>query len=239
MTSSANGHETSFPYGSSLMAAAFYLDHGFAPLPVPTRTKQPVISGWPELRIGRADLARYFPDSRDSNIGLILHDESRLIDLDLDCPEAVGAGRLWLPLSNWVSGRRNKPASHYWFVADAPVVFQAYDDVDGTRLLERRAGNGHQTIAPPGIHEQGDEIMWDHLSGRPTAIKTADAVRLAGEVAAIAVMAKHWPRTRGKRQDHALSLAGGLIRAGWDPEKAERFIGAIVELAGKQPLHFA
>ena len=225
---------TPFPSHSVRQAAAFYLDHGFAPLPVPRRAKNPVLEGWPALRIGKADLARYFPDSRDSNIGLILHDQSRLVDLDLDCAEAVGAGRAWLPLSSWVSGRRGKPLSHYWYEADAPVAYQAYDDVDGTRLLERRAGDGHQTVVPPGTHELGDEIAWDYLAGRPTPLGAADAARLAGEVAAIAVLARHWPRTNGKRQDHALALAGGLIRAGWEPDKAELFIGAVVDLAGDE-----
>jgi DNA polymerase I-like protein with 3'-5' exonuclease and polymerase domains len=225
---------TAFPAHSVRQAAAFYLDHGFAPLPVPHRTKKPVIEGWPQLRLGRDDLTRFFPDSRDSNIGLILHDQSRLVDLDLDCPEAVGAGRAWLPLSNWVSGRRGKQLSHYWYEADAPVTYQAYDDVDGTRLLERRAGNGHQTVVPPGTHESGEEIAWDHLSGRPTPITATDAVRLAGDVAAIAILVRHWPRTEGKRQDLAMALAGGLVRAGWGADQAELFIGTVVELAGDE-----
>jgi hypothetical protein len=225
---------TAFPAHSVRQAAAFYLEHGFTPLPVPHRAKKPVIEGWPELRIGRADLARYFPDSRDSNIGLILHDQSRLVDMDLDCPEAVGAGRAWLPRSNWVSGRRGKPLSHYWYEADAPVAYQEYDDVDGTRLLERRAGDGHQTIVPPGTHESGEETAWDCLSGRPTPITATDAVRLAREVAAVSLLVRHWPETHGKRQDLALALAGGLVRAGWDPDKAELFIGTVVELAGDE-----
>jgi DNA polymerase I-like protein with 3'-5' exonuclease and polymerase domains len=225
---------TSFPSHSIRQAAAFYLDHGFAPLPVPRRAKKPVLDGWPDLRIAKADLARYFPDSRDGNIGLILHDQSRLVDMDLDCPEAVGAGRAWLPLSNWVSGRKGKPLSHYWYEADGPVAYQEYDDVDGTRLLERRAGDGKQTVVPPGTHELGDEIVWEHLSGRPTPIEVADAVRLAGEVAALSILARHWPRTNGKRQDLVMALAGGLVRGGWEVEKVERFVGVVVELAGDE-----
>jgi DNA polymerase I-like protein with 3'-5' exonuclease and polymerase domains len=224
----------SFPAHSVRQAAAFYLGLGFAPLPVPSRAKQPVLSGWPDLRVSAPELADYFPDSRETNIGLILHDQSRLVDLDLDCPEAVGAGRAWLPLSNWVSGRAGKPMSHYWYAADARVAYQAYDDVDGTRLLERRAGNGHQTVVPPGTHESGDEIAWDHLSGRPTPIVAAEAVRLAGEVAALAILARHWPQTNGKRQDLAMALAGGLVRAGWAVDKVELFLGTLVDVAGDE-----
>src|SRR5262249_23702556 len=64
------------------------------------------------------------------------------------------------------------------------------------------------------------------------SLAAADAVRLAGEVACLSILTRHWPRTNGKRQDLAMALAGGLIRAGWDADKVERFIEALVELAG-------
>ena len=74
-----------------LSAARDYLERGWAPIPVPFRTKGPLLDEWQTLRIN-AETAPNFFNSGPQNIGIILGAASGgLCDLDLDCFEAVGA----------------------------------------------------------------------------------------------------------------------------------------------------
>jgi DNA polymerase I-like protein with 3'-5' exonuclease and polymerase domains len=216
------------PTDSARKAAAAYLALGQIPIPVPTRAKAPILDKWPALRLQEADLPKYFPDDRSANVGLIL--DAGIVDLDLDASEAVAAGRRWLPRTGWISGRVGKPNSHYWYRANGPVKYQAFDGPDGTRLLELRAGTGHQTIVSPSIHPDGDDLLWHAFSDGPAELAASDLVRFAGEVAALALLARYWPRVPGRRQDAFLALAGGLARAQWKPGRAEEFLAALADL---------
>src|SRR5205085_11697672 len=44
------------------------------------------------------------------------------------------------------------------------------------------------------------------------------------------LLALHWPQ-EGSRQDAALALAGGLLRAGWSEDKVQHFIEAVCSVA--------
>jgi hypothetical protein len=48
-------------------AALGWIKRGFLPVPIPFRSKRPVIERWPALRITRADVPRYF-DAQPQNI---------------------------------------------------------------------------------------------------------------------------------------------------------------------------
>src|SRR5262249_41724095 len=151
---------SAFPYHSARQAAAVYLDLGLAPVPVPKRQKRPVLDRWPELQVTPTNLHEYFPDDRSVNLGVILRSATRIADVDLDCNESVAAGARWLPKTAWVSGRAGNERSHYWYRPIGAVTYRKFEDVDDSLLLELRAGDGYQTIAPPGTHESGDEITW-------------------------------------------------------------------------------
>jgi DNA polymerase I-like protein with 3'-5' exonuclease and polymerase domains len=219
---------SSFPTDSILAAARFYRDRGLRPVPVPYRQKGPVVEDWPNVRFGD-DLPKWFPDNRTSNMGLDLDPVAALADVDLDSAEAVRAGRRWLPRTDWLSGRTTKPESHHWYRPDGPVRYLEFNDVDGARILELRAGHGLQTVCPPGFHVDGDEIVWHRFDGGPTPIPAADLTRLVGEVAALAILVKHWP-AKGGRDDACLGLIGGLLRAGWPVARVEEFVAAVADL---------
>lgn len=220
------------PTDSARRAAAAYLALGQIPVPVPRGAKGCVLDGWPDLRVTAADLGRYFPDDRSSNLGLVL--DAGVADVDLDAAEAVAAGRRWLPRTGWVSGRAGKRRSHYWYRPTGPVAYRAFDGPDGVRLLELRAGPGHQTVVPPGLHPDGDELAWEAWADGPAGLPAADLVRLAGEVAALTVLVRHWPKVKGRRQDAFLALSGGLARLGWAAGKAEEFLAAVADLTGDE-----
>ena len=69
-------------------ARAFLRRYGWQPVPVPTRRKGPVRSGWQNLRLTDEERPQYFDD--DDNLGVLLGEPSGgLVDVDLDCEEAV------------------------------------------------------------------------------------------------------------------------------------------------------
>jgi DNA polymerase-1 len=192
------------------------------------------LEDWPNLRPTPADLDRLFPKDRELNVGLLLGSPSQgLLDIDLDCAEAIAVAPLLLPATGWVSGRAGRPRSHWWYlVSDPPDKAQdKYTDLDGTDLLEIRSTGG-QTVAPPGVHESGEAIIWYATSG-PATVERKDLVSAARATAAAALLARHWPKL-GARQDAFLALAGGLLRAGWEPGRVERFLGALAAATGDE-----
>ena len=71
-----------------LDAARAYLNHGYQPVPVPPGQKGPILIGWQRLRLTVDELPAHF--NGRGNIGLLLGAPSAgLVDVDLDCPEAL------------------------------------------------------------------------------------------------------------------------------------------------------
>jgi len=225
-------------------AAPYYLAKGFLPIPIPFRKKGAVLEHWEDLRPTTEELPRLFPEGEHLNVGLLLGAPSGgLVDVDLDSVEAVRAAA-HLPPRGWIHGRPGKPKSHYWFiVADPPAKASAKfkdpdkgyytgdgpaGDADKLLLLELRSTGG-QTVVPPSIHPSGEPLVW-HVFNDPVRV-SRDELRVACcQVAAAALLARHWP-AKGCRHELALALAGGLLRAGWTTEKTEGLLRAVYETA--------
>src|SRR5262249_28086925 len=153
-----------------------------------------------------------------------------LIDVDLDCLEAVRAAPLLLPQTGWVSGRAGMPRSHWWYLVDDPQAKAStpYKGLNGSMLVELRGTRG-ATVVPPSVHESGEDVVW-HDPREPARVRIEELHQAVREVAAAALLARHWP-AKGSRQDASLALAGGLLRAGWNSERAGRFILAVAVAA--------
>ena len=77
------------PVAPILATARAFLARGWAPIPVPYRSKRPILKGWQNLRPADADLAQHFNGGLQ-NIGVLLGEPSGgLVDVDLDSPEAL------------------------------------------------------------------------------------------------------------------------------------------------------
>ena len=96
-------------------------------------------------------------------------------------------------------------------------------------LVELRATGSH-SLVPPSDSPSGEEIAWAER-GDPAEVAWEDLATAVRCLAAASLLARHWP-AHGSRHDGALALAGGLLRAGWSEEAAERFIAAIAAVAG-------
>lgn len=141
---------------SALSAARAYLGRGWCPIPLAPRDKRPVLGAWPELRPTEAELPRLFEPH--SNVGIHLG-PSGVVDVDLDCPEAVRLAPALLPSTPLRFGRDGAPASHWLF--RCPEA--AYEKLIHARetLAEVRAGEGKQTAMPPSIHPSGQVVRWE------------------------------------------------------------------------------
>ncbi len=155
--------------------AARYIDKGWTPLPIPPLSKAPVIPNWPAHRATPAEFAP------NSNVGVILGDPSAgLVDVDLDCPEAVKAAPDYLPPTA-TFGRASNPRSHWLYTLTPPGGIRRYQDpITGDTLLELR-GNGGQTVFPGSVHESGEPINWD---GHQTPAACPDLADRADRLAA-------------------------------------------------------
>lgn len=162
-----------------LDAARWYLARGYAPIPVPAGSKVPVLKGWTDLRLADADLPRHFKGT--GNIGVLLGEPSGwLVDVDLDCEEALALAPAVLPPTGAKSGRPGKPSSHWWYICEGAKTRKHQDPASKKMIVELRS-TGAQTVVGPSMHPSGEP--YDPLEGEPAVI---DAETLNAAVAALA-----------------------------------------------------
>ena len=154
---------------SLLDAARWYHARGYAPIPLPAGEKKPVIRGWNALRLSEDDLPLHFNGT--GNIGLLLGEPSGwLVDVDLDCDEAVELAQQYLPPTGAVTGRPSRPGSHRWYVCERAATVKHKDPASGAMVVELRS-TGAQTVVGPSLHPDGEP--YDPLEGEPAAVPAA------------------------------------------------------------------
>ena len=82
-----------------LDAAITWIQEGFSPVPVPHRSKRPVLKEWQRLEITKEGASQYF-NGASQNIGVLLGDKFGSTDVDCDFSEAITAAREMLPGEN-------------------------------------------------------------------------------------------------------------------------------------------
>ena len=161
-----------------------YQFRGWALVPVPARSKRPTVKDWPNYQFGIADL------DPEGNVALRLGQRSgNLVDIDLDCREALELADLYLPPTGAEFGRASKPRSHRLYIS-AGATFEVFHDPltdKKNTLLELRAdgrdGGAHITLAPPSIAD-GERREWHGETVEPAKV---DARALRQRVAWLAV----------------------------------------------------
>ena len=103
-----------------------------------------------------------------------------LVDVDLDCFEALALQDIYLLPSGAVCGRLSRPRSHRFYIAPG-CVFKAYaDPLIGKTLIVLRAdgptGGAHQTLIPPSVAD-GERREWHGHTIEPTAVDAAMLTR--------------------------------------------------------------
>jgi predicted P-loop ATPase len=203
-----------------------HIREGIRPVPIPYREKKPVIDNWPALVITEENLGQYF-NGAPMNVGAILGAPSgNLQDVDLDCLEALGLARAWLPHTR-TFGRASKPTSHYLYRAPDLISEggkQFEDPFTKSMLVELRSSSPtttQQTVLPGSVHPSGESIAWDNLDV-PIATQSRAALEtFAAEIAAGSVMVRYW------RPSAADIFVSTFRAAGWSNDRIRSFLTPI------------
>lgn len=241
-----NGHADALKV---LQATALgYAEQGFYPIPLQPRSSKPTRTGMLELRIRTAeDVVQYF-DASAGGIGLLLGtpegEQSGLVDLDLDCPEALSLADQLLPTTDYVSGRKSNPASHRFYRATAPYpTTEKFKDpfwVPGSEehetLVELRGtkndgGVGYWALVFPSLHESGEQIQFARDNG-PELVDAAELRNAVPRLAAASLLLRHWPEANP--YETRIALAGMLAGIGWTEEETVTFVVAVASETPKR-----
>jgi P4 family phage/plasmid primase-like protien len=198
-----------------------YVAAGWQLVRIPPLAKGPTDRGWPTIEYPPASFAA------GDNTGVKLGAPSGgLVDVDLDCDEAVALAPAFLP-ATCTFGRASKRRSHWLYVC-------AVKTHRPSRIPIELRSTGLQTVVPPSIHPSGEAIEWTGGESGPTHVEPVELVRAFGRLAAATHIARLWPQLQAGRAAHesVLRLAGALWHAGWTHEDAESLILPAAELGG-------
>jgi hypothetical protein len=96
-------------------------------------------------------------------------------------------------------------------------------------LLEIRS-DGHQTMMPPSVHPNGEQIAWE-CEGEPARVSGDELAQSVTRLAIACLLVRHWPAA-GARHDFALALAAALLDGGLDPAQARHPIEVVSRQVG-------
>ncbi|WGR70196.1 MULTISPECIES: bifunctional DNA primase/polymerase [unclassified Bradyrhizobium] len=218
---------------SPLAIALGYIKRGWNVLPLPYRKKAPKDEGWQRRTITQENAHQFFGDA-PQNIGVQLGPKSGgLTDVDLDCAEAIEIASAVLPKTHAIFGRASKRHSHYLYNTSLASTSERgslpfKDPESKGMLLELRIGGGDkgaQTVFPGSVHQCGEPIKWE-TEGEPTQVDPDELLRRAGQLGALCLLARYWPRKpepgeSGGRHDAALTIGGFLARCGFKPSEVK------------------
>ena len=152
-------------------------------LPIRSGSKRPIGNDWPEIYA-----TPHHAPKQGENVGVHLG-PSGLVDIDLDCPEAIELAPKFLP-DTAIFGREHERS--HWLYSGEATYRKFVDPIDKKCILEIRAGHGKQSVIPPSITPRSDSgelapIVW-HDECEPE--KLVDLKKVA-HLAAVAWAVKH------------------------------------------------
>lgn len=226
-----------------LEIALGYIRHGWAPVPVPYKSKAPIDEGWPSKIVNEETAPRYF-DGEAQNIGVRLGELSGgLADVDLDCAEAIDAAPAFL-LRTRTFGRASKRFSHWLYETELAGVETAatikFMDTQkpAKHILEIRvggSGKAAQTIFPGSVHPSGEAIEWDEGGTRSVAaIEGAELKLICARLGACVLIARAYPQ-QGGRHEGAIVVAGFLCRCGISSPDIKLFVDTLAGMTFQPP----
>lgn len=192
-----------------------YLESGRIVLPIPSGSKKTAEPGWQDPS------RKEFLIPPGANIAWRLDD---LVDLDLDCPEAVLMAPKILPATPARSGRPSAHGPSHWFYSADEVAYEKFDDPAGGTLLELRTGSGHYTIVPPSLLPEARGLPSEHsawAAGVANPIKAhGPTLRRQAALLATACLLARGLGKYGFGHEARLEVAGFLLRRGLTEDEA-------------------
>jgi predicted P-loop ATPase len=232
----------------AIEAVKLYRKKGWRVFPLPAGQKKPDREeGWLRAAEKVSDDTVAALWARGENVGVIL--DPPLVDVDLDCDEAVRLAPRFLPSTPMRFKRKSNPGWAHWVYEVQDCEHRTFVDTaarerknggDTTAkemILEIRSGeNGdHYTMFPPSVHPSGEQLNFAPGGGWPEVVLANHLRRHCELLAATALMVRHWPGP-GTRNEATLALAGALVRAEREkliePDEVNLIVKAIVEEGG-------
>lgn len=227
----------------AIAAVKDYRKRGWRAFPLPAGQKKPDREkGWQKAVETVTDDNLEQQWANGENVGVIL--DPPIVDIDLDCQEAVDVASYFLPETPFKFGRLNN-YTHWVYEAqeaESDTFIDAIerqkrrdgDDAAKDMIVEVRHQNGY-SMFPPSVHPDGHQLKFAPNPGWPEAIIFKDLYRRVEVLAATALMVRYWPGP-GARNEATLALCGGLVRAERedriDARAVDQVVKAIVECGG-------
>jgi hypothetical protein len=208
-------------------AAAWYAQNGFPVFPLRARTKKPLTEhGCLDATVDAERIAEWWKEHPESNIGLAMGAGSRLLLVDLDyrngsvVEDRADLIRRYGPIPDTAEVISGSGGRHIYF--RDPGCRVPKQIAKGIELK----GQGGYSVAPPSIHPNGNEYVFDGITGAKALLSVAnppqwllDAIRNGRSPKKQHAGEKRWPQ--GERNTGLASLAGKLRYAGISPDSIE------------------
>jgi hypothetical protein len=174
-------------------------------LPIPAGLKRPVLPNWPNLRFNPLELEKHVAGG--GNLGFICGPTSAdIVDVDLDCVEAISLAPLYLPPTDAVFGRASKNASHKLYRSPGATYEKYADPLSGQTLLELRApgvtGGAHQSVLPPSVTD-GEVREWRGSEISPAGFEAELLAVSCAWLAIAALVARYIAEDLARKPDFA------------------------------------
>jgi hypothetical protein len=148
----------------------------------------------------------------------------------------------FMPATRAIFGRSGKPRSHWLYRCrdlhdgdhGAVISIKGADGKEMASLRIGDSGKGAQSMAPPSIHPDGELIDWATDCGPEPAEVGGELEQQFRYCGVAALLADHWPRETGSRNDITNAVAGWLAMREVTEEHAVAIIGAAAEYAGDE-----
>jgi len=163
---------------------------------------------------------------KQRNIGVRLgQDSGGLVVADLDGIDPAVAA-LALPPTGLRDGRPGRPNSHWYFRVDGSFPKATFRSPITKSSTVELLGDGQQVNIPPSLHDSGEYRAWV-VDDEPATVDADELRAAAGQAAAFNEIALVWERLGQTKHRSSLPLAGGLLRAGIDPDTIKALLEII------------
>ena len=220
-------------------AALDYAERRWRVVPLHDRDKRPYPKAWQKVATNDPEvITGWFQQWPDANVGIVLGEESGIIDIECDDEQAEQTLRdLFdgdIPNTPTYSARRGK---HRLFKWNEAIPFP---EKNGFKIgaLEFRTGNGGkgaQSVFPPSIHPSGLVYTWlvdpseaDVAELPETVIANLSVYSVEPSLFDAKTPSKVASKPQAKPQEHWDAIASGGVSEGGRNETAASFIGKLL-----------
>jgi putative DNA primase/helicase len=190
-----------------------------------SKTKRPIAPDW--LKNGKT-FANAKADS--TNVGLILGEQSGILDIDLDCREAKALSDIMLPEAIAVFDRGSADSGHYLFRASSFGPRKTFNSEGVKSTLVELRGDGSQTMIPPSVHPNGEALVFTSSNLKAPEVRYEDLLKSVNLLAACSEIAQNW--REGHRHDLALAFAGLCLKQDVEHNLVTQIVQRICDING-------